>query len=153
MNKKGTKKLFFIPEDSVTKDYKINNIAVQFSTEEDDEILDELQNNVDFNDKLELKSINVELKKAKKEQILTQTKVLQQKLEQRKRALFKQWSQNFFQCFSNHFGKLKNIIVELHLNEEQVTKFNQMLDSCLNNMQLNLDSIWNEFNQQNIEEQ
>lgn len=149
MNDKGTKKLFWITEEKVTQQYKEDNIAYQ---KDSDQILQQLVQNVDLDaDDLQLQSINVQLKKARKEKILTETRFLQQKLEQRKKALFNEWSQKFFECFSNHFGRLKNYLIELHLNEQQIKTFNQILQSSLNNLQLNLDEIWNEFNTQKQE--
>lgn len=145
MNKKGTKKLFFIPEQKATKEYRELNIPAQHDEEQIDEVIEQLEDNVDFEDEAALQSINVQLKKARKQKILTETKYLEQKLEQRKKILFNQWSEKFFDCFSKHFAKLKNTIVELHLNEEQVKAFNQGLDNCLNNLQLNLDEIWSDF--------
>ena len=152
MNDKGTKKYFWITEDKVTQQYKEENIPQQKDV---DQILQQLNDNVDLDaDDLQLQSINVELKKARKDQILTKTKLLVERLQQRKKALFNEWSEKFFQCFSDHFGKLKNTIVELHLNEQQVKLFNQGLDKCLENLQINLDDIWNDFiNEQKQENQ
>ena len=141
-------KEFFIQEDDLTEEYKQNHLMQE---DTNDQILQQLVQNVDFTDDIQLQSINLDLKKARKEQILTQTKLIGQRLQQRKRQLYYNWSQRFFQCFSNHFGKLKNNIVELHLNEEQVGKFNQILETCLANMKLNLNQIWDEFKQQKQE--
>ena len=41
----------------------------------------------------------------------------------------------------------------MHLNEEQIKVFNQTLDNCLNNMQLDLNTIWNEFKEQKDEQE
>ena len=140
---------FFIQQDDLAQYYKDNHILQEDQT---DQILTQIADNVDFNaDDIQIQSINLDLKKARKEQILTQTKLIGQRLQERKRELYYEWSQRFFQCFSNHFGRLKNNIVELHLNEEQVNKFNQILDTCLNNMQLYLNQIWDEFKQQKQE--
>ena len=150
-NKRQKKKhrQFFIQEEDLTEYYRDNHLLQQ---EKNDQILDQLQGTVDFNsDEEQLQSINLDLKKARKEQILKQTKLIGQRLEQRKRELWYGWSQRFFECFRVHMGKLKNVIIELHLNEEQVNKFNQTLDTCLNNMQLNLNQIWGEFQDQKQE--
>lgn len=151
----GKKKLFFIDEDHLTETFKEDNLLQQ---QQNDDILNQLEQNVDFNapsdfvmDGDQMQSINMDLKKARKEKILRQTKLIEQRLSQRKRQLYYDWSQRFFECFSSCFGKLKNNIVELHLNEEQVIKFNQILDTCLNNMQINLNQIWDQFHQQKEE--
>ena len=140
----------FVPQDMCTEQFRAKNIPVQYDDEQDD-ILSQLQQNVDFTQDADLDSLNKDLKRARKQKILKETKLIEERLFQRKRQLFYNWSQRFFQCFSDHFGKLKNNIVELHLNEQQVTKFNQILDKCLDNMKINLDEIWNEFNQQKQE--
>ena len=141
----------FVPEDMCTEQFKAKNIPVEYDDEQD-QILEQLQDNVDFNEDADLDSLNKELKKARREKIIKETKLIEERLDERKKELFYDWSQRFFQSFADHFGKLKNNIVELHLNEEQVAKFNQILDNCLNNMQLNLDEIWNDFKDQKQEE-
>ena len=146
-NKK--RKQFFIQQDDLAQYYKDNHLLQQ---EQNDQILEQLAGNVDFNtDDIQMQSINLDLKRARKEQILTQTKLIGQRLQERKRQLYYDWSKRFFQCFSSHFGRLKNNIVELHLNEEQVSKFNQILSTCLSNMELNLNQIWEQFKQQKQE--
>lgn len=146
-------KFFFIQEDDLKEDYKQNCILVDEDDEEQpDQILTDLSQNVDFNaSDIQMQSINLDLKRARKQKILRETKLIQQRLGQRKRQLFYSWSQRFFECFSNHFGRLKNNIVELHLNEEQVNKFNTILDTCLKNMELNLNQIWDQFQHQKQE--
>lgn len=139
-------KQFFIPQSECTEQYRLKNIPVEEQI--DNDTLDELVANVDFNEDAQIDNLNKQLKKARIQKTLTDTKLLNQKLDQRKKLLFAQWSEKFFQQFSNHFGKLRNCIVQMHLNEAQVNKFNQTLDNCLNNLQLNLDNIWNQFNQE-----
>lgn len=153
MNKKTRQ--FFIPEEYCTDQFRQMNLPVEFKApdKEQKDILDQLQGNVDFTDQVQMQNLNVQLKKARKDQIKTQTKLLGQRLLQRKKELFYQWSERFFIAFADHFGKLKNNIVELHLNQEQVNKFNQLLDSCLNNLQCNLDEIYNQFKQQKEEKE
>lgn len=133
-----------------TEDYKSKNIPVEEQL--GNQVLDELVANVDFNQNTE-DDLATELKKARLGKILQDTKLIGEKLNQRKRQLYYDWSQKFFNQFAEHFGKLKNVITELHLNEEQVNKFNQTLDSCLNNLQLSLDNIWNDFQKEEKDEQ
>ena len=133
-----------------TEDYKSKNIPVEEQL--DSQVLDELVANVEFNQNSE-DDLTKQLKKARLGKVLADTKLIGEKLNQRKRQLYYDWSQKFFNCFAEHFGKLKNVITELHLNEEQVNKFNQTLDSCLNNLQLSLDNIWNDFQKEEKDEQ
>ena len=137
---------YFVPQFECTQDFKTKNIPCQQQVNSD--VLDQLAANVDFTSDAEDESLNRDIKKARLGKILTDTKLQSQKLEQRKRQLFNDWSERFFNSFADHFGKLKNMIIELHLNEQQVTKFNQCLDNCLQNLQLNLNQIWDEFKQE-----
>lgn len=128
-----------------TDDFKAKNIPVEEQLNSD--VLDQLVANVDFNNSTDQQSdeLNKALKRARLDKTLADTKLVGQKLEQRKRELFYDWSERFFNSFSEHFGKLKNVLVEMHLNEQQIKVFNQTLDKCLQNMQLDLNSIYQEF--------
>ena len=142
-------KQFFVPEFECTEQFRAKNIPCQEQL--DSNVLDELVQNVDFNSDQQNEELNKALKRARLDKTQAETKLVGEKLDQRKKQLFAEWSQKFFDQFSNHFGKLRNVLVELHLNEEQVAKFNQCLDNCINNLQLNLDNIWEEFNQEKEE--
>ena len=139
---------YFIPQFQCTEQFRAKNIPVEEQL--DNDTLDQLMANVDFNQK-EDDSLNRELKQARKDKILQQTKLIGQKLEQRKRLLFSQWSEKFFDSFADHFGSLKNNLISMHLNEQQIKTFNQCMDNCLNNLQLSLNQIWDDFNKEKQE--
>ena len=140
----GKKKQWFIPAQKLTDQAKQDLILSQ---EENDQILDELASNVDFNqqDDPELKQLNKQYKKAKIAKTKKDTAFLQQRLQRRKMQLYNQWSQRFFEVFADNFGKMKNCLVSMHLTQQQISVFNQTLENCLNNMQLSLTDIWNQF--------
>lgn len=140
---------FFVPEWQVTQQYKSKNIPCdeQLSSE----VLDQLAANVDFNTDVEDQSLNRQLKQARKEKILQETKLIGQRLQQRKKQLFNDWSERFFQSFSDHFGRLRNCLVQMHLNEEQIKIFNQTLEKCLQNMSLDLNKLYTEFKEEGEE--
>lgn len=145
LNRRGTNnhtRQFFVPQFQCTEDFKAKNIPVE--EEVDSDVLDQLASNVDFNQSGE-DSLNRELKQARKQKILQQTKLIGQKLQQRKKLLFSQWSERFFDSFANHFGKLRNCLVQMHLDQQQVKIFNQTLNCCLNNLQISLNQLWNDF--------
>ena len=147
----GKKKQWFVPAQYLTEQSKQDLILTE---ENEDQFLDQLAGSVDFNedeDDPQLAELNKQLKKARKDKIQKQTAFLQERLQRRKVELFNQWKEQFFECFADSFGRFKNELINLHLNEEQIATLNQSLDSCLKNMQLNLDNLWNEFN--NGEEQ
>lgn len=141
-------KQFFIPQFECTEDFRAKNIPVE--EELDDVTLDELVANVDFGNSVDQQTdeLNKALKRARLDKTQAETKLVGEKLDQRKKQLFAEWSERFFDQFSNHFGKLRNCLVQLHLNEQQVNKLNQTLDSCINNLQLSLNNIWEQFNSQ-----
>lgn len=136
---------YFIPQQMCTDQYRQNNIPVEEQI--GNSVIEQLASNVDFNQGDE-DSLSKQLKQARLEKIKTDTKLINQKLDQRKKLLFAEWSQKFYDQFSNHFGRLRNCLVNMHLNEQQIAKFNQTLDNCLNNLQLSLDTIWNDFTSQ-----
>ena len=137
---------YFIPQYQCTEDFKQKNIPVEEDL--DNPVIEQMASNVNFFDQQEDDSLTKQLKQARLQKIKSDTKLINQKLQQRKKLLFAQWSQKFFNQFANHFGKLRNVLVELHMNEEQVAKFNQCLESSLNNLQDNLDNIWNQFKEE-----
>lgn len=138
----GKKKQYFIPQTECTEEYLSKNIPAELDEED---ILNQLDSNVDFNQD-DHNQINIELKKARKEKIIRETKLLEEKLALRKRELFTEWSQNFFNVFADSFGKLRNTLINMHLNEEQISIFNDSLDHCINNLELHLSEVWTEFN-------
>ena len=148
----GKKKQWFIPAQYLTEQSKQDLILTE---ENDDQFLDELAGSVDFDsdeDDPELKELNKQLKKARKDKIQKQTAFLQQRLQRRKLQLYNEWTQRFFEVFADSFGPLKNSLISLHLNEQQVKMFNQTLDNCIQNMELKLNQIWQEFNKEQEKE-
>ena len=138
---------FFVPEWQVTQQYKSKNIPCdeQLSSE----VLDQLAANVDFT--ADDDDLSMQLKQARLQKIKTDTKLINEKLDERKKLLFNEWSQSFFQSFSDHFGKLRNCLVEMHLNEEQIKIFNETLEKCLQNMSLDLNKLYTEFKEEGEE--
>lgn len=154
LNRRGKNshnKQFFVPEWQVTDQYKSKNIPCQEQVGND--VLDQLVANVSFTEQTEQdNSLNDQYKRVKIEETKVRTKLQNQKLEERKKLLFAEWSEKFFNEFSNHFGKLRNALVNMRLNEEQVKVFNQTLQNCINNLQLSLDNIWQEFTKEEQDE-
>lgn len=144
----GKKKQWFIPAQYLNEQSKQDLILSQ---QQNDQILDELAGNVDFDsdeDDPQMKQLNKQYKKAKIAKTKKDTEVQQQRLQRRKLELYNQWSERFFQLFADSFGKFKNELINLHLNQEQIASLQQSLDNCLNNMQLGLVDIWNQFAKQ-----
>ena len=146
--KNGHTRQFFIPEWQTTEDFRSKNIPCQEQLNSD--ILDQLVSNVDFN--TDDDDLSKQLKQARLQKIKTDTKLINEKLDERKKLLFNEWSQSFFQSFSDHFGKLRNCLVQMHLNEQQIKIFNQTLEKCLQNMSLDLNKLYEEFKEENENE-
>ena len=141
----GKKKQWFIPAQYLTQQARQDLILTE---ENEDQFLDQLAANVDFSsdeDEPQMKQLNKQWKKAKIAKTKKDTAFLEQRLQRRKLELYNQWSERFFEVFADSFGRMKNCLVSMHLNQQQISVFNQTLDNCLNNMQLTLSDIWLEF--------
>ena len=147
LNRRGKNshtKQFFVPEWQVTDQYKSKNIPCQEQVGND--VLDQLVANVSFTEQTEQdNSLNDQYKRVKIEETKVRTKLQNQKLEERKKLLFRDWSERFFDKFASNFGFLRNCLVNMRLNEDQVKIFNETLDHCIDNLQLSLDQIWEDF--------
>ena len=88
---------------------------------------------------------NVDLNEARRKEIIVRTKYLEQKIEKKKNELFEEWSERFFQIFLKNFAKFKNTLIDLHLEEKQLKKLNENLDLALENMEIGLTEILNDY--------
>ena len=88
---------------------------------------------------------NVDLNEARRQEILMRTKYLSQKIEKRRLELFEEWSERFFMIFAKNFGKFKNTLIDLHLDEKQLKKLNENLDFALENMEEGLSDILTDY--------
>lgn len=150
--KNGHTRQFFVPQFQTSDDFRAKNIPVEMQLGND--VLDQIAANVNFTEQTEQdNSLNDQYKRVKIEETKVRTKHLNQKLDQRKKLLFAQWSEKFFNQFADNFGRLRNVLVAMHLSEEQVNVFNETLDHCLNNLQLSLDNIWNQFKNEDEEDE
>lgn len=155
----GKKKIYLIPVEDVINFNIVKDLLPIETNPEGNQILQQLESNVDFTqqsmDASELvkknREVNIQFKKAQINKIAQQIKILEQRLVKKKRDIFNQWSKQFFTSFSQHFIKLKNTIIQLHLSQDQVDKFNNMMDSCIGAMQVDLDNIWERFKQEHQE--
>lgn len=141
----GKKKQWFVPAQYLTQQSKQDLILTE---ENEDQFLDQLAANVDFSsdeDDPQMKQLNKQWKKAKIAKTKKDTAFLEQRLQRRKLELYNQWSERFFEVFVDSFGPLKNNLIALHLNQQQIQSFNKSLDNCIQNMELKLNQIWNEF--------
>ena len=96
--------------------------------------------------------LDSQLQAAQLEKTKVQTKALSEKLERHRQEIWNGWSQEFFECFSQSFAKLKNTFVSLQLDEEQLQTLNEALDSALSSMKDKLDFMYNDFMEKGLDD-
>ena len=148
----GKKKpLYFLTEEYFTDVYKKNNAEDLIELDDEDIDDENMINNIlgdiagSANNITNENPENVDLNEARRQEVIMRTKYLSQKIEKKKLELFEEWSERFFQIFSKNFGKFKNTLIDLHLEEKQLNKLNENLDLALENMEEGLNEILNEY--------
>ena len=147
----GKKKpLYFLTEEYFTEVYKKNNaedlIELDDENIDDENMINDILGDIaGNNNSLPIDPENVDLNEARRKEIIVRTKYLEQKIEKKKNELFEEWSERFFQIFSKNFAKFKNSLIELRLEEKQLKKLNENLDLALENMEIGLTEILNEY--------
>ena len=148
----GKKKpLYFLTEEYFTEVYKKNNAEDLIELDDEDIDDENMINNIlgdiagSANNITNENPENVDLNEARRQEVIMRTKYLSQKIEKKKNELFEEWSERFFQIFSKNFGKFKNTLIDLHLDEKQLKKLNENLDLALANLEEGLNEILNEY--------
>ena len=148
----GKKKpLYFLTEEYFTEVYKKNNTEDLIELDDEDIDDENMINNIlgdiagSANNITNENPENVDLNEARRQEVIMRTKYLSQKIEKKKLELFEEWTERFFQIFSKNFGKFKNTLIDLHLEEKQLKKLNENLDLALENMEEGLNEILNEY--------
>ena len=142
--------MYFLTEEYFTEVYRKNNAEDLIELDEED-ISDENMINDILGDitgsanNVQIDPENVDLNEARRKEIIVRTKYLEQKIDKKKNELFEEWSEKFFQIFSKNFAKFKNTLIDLHLDEKQLKKLNENLDLALENMEIGLTEILNEY--------
>ena len=93
-----------------------------------------------------------ELKTARLDKMRAETALLNEKLAARKEELFSEWSERFFSVFSESFAKFKNALIDIHLDEEQLSLLNEKLDTALKSMGDKLAEINTEWLAEDVED-
>ena len=144
----GKRKYYFLPTKYWDKHHKDEHIdeAILFNADEPEEIDDEkIIDEILTSDLENINNTNKELQEARKKEIVTRTKYLEQKIIDKKHELFAEWSERFFEVFQKSFQKFKNSLIELRLEEDKLNKLNENLDCALKNLEENLNTINNEY--------
>ena len=147
----GKKKpLYFLTEEYFTDVYKKNNTEDLIELDDEDIDDENMINNIlgdiaGSANNVQIDNENFDLNEARRQEVIMRTKYLSQKIEKKKLELFEEWSERFFQIFSKNFGKFKNTLIDLRLDEKQLKKLNENLDLALENMEEGLNEILNEY--------
>ena len=148
----GKKKpLYFLTEEYFTEVYKKNNaedlIELDDEDIDDENMINDILGDItgSANNITNENPENVDLNEARRQEVIMRTKYLSQKIEKKKLELFEEWSERFFQIFSKNFGKFKNTLIDLQLEEKQLSKLNENLDLVLENLKEGLNEILNEY--------
>lgn len=147
---KGKKKLeYFLPEDLITDIYKKNNNPhydeIDDNIDPDEAMVEDILGDITGDSDLSIDPDNIDLNEARRQEVIMRTKYLSQKIEKKKNELFAEWSERFFMIFSKNFAKFKNTLIDLHLEEKQLQKLNENLDLALENMEIGLTEILQEY--------
>lgn len=94
---------------------------------------------------------NDELTAARLDNLKARTALIEQKLAEQKQTIWNQWNEEFFDAFTEAFGKFKNELISLHLSEEQLNVLTTKLENALTIMQDKLDSMWSRFKNESEE--
>ena len=142
--------MYFVTEEYLSDIYKKNHADELIELDEEDisdeNMINDILGDIAGSDNnVQIDPENVDLNEARRQEILMRTKYLSQKIEKKKLELFEEWSERFFQIFSKNFGKFKNTLIDLHLEEKQLKKLNENLDLALENMEEGLNEILNEY--------
>ena len=147
---KGKRVEYFLPEKMMTAKYK--KYYADVMTEFDDEAQDVEEVIGDVTDGIEMLPNNSsEMLEAKLANIKARTALIEQKLEEQKQNIWNEWNAEFFETFAEAFAKLKNELISMHLNEEQINALNEKLDNAITLMKDKLDAMWNKFVTENEE--
>ena len=142
--------MYFVTEEYLSDIYK-NNHADELIELDEEDISDENMINDILGDiagsanNVQIDPENVDLNEARRQEVIMRTKYLSQKIEKKKNELFSEWSERFFMIFAKNFGKFKNTLIDLHLDEKQLKKLNENLDLALANLEEGLNEILNEY--------
>ena len=155
--KNGKFTYYFLPCSEWDQFHKQTVFDVQFAypdSEDEDEVVEEILNESSEPEKEEKdEGLNAKITEARRKEIITRTKYLEQKILDKKFELFSEWSERFYFVFAKSFQKFKNCLIELHLSDELLKKLNENLDCAIANLEENLNEIQKEYFTEEDEEE
>ena len=125
----------------------------QIETVEDkEESIEDILGNIDFSTMPGGEGELTVLQEARLKQIEARTKWIEQKLQKRKQEIYSEWCERFFHVFARQFSKFKNSLIDLRLEEKQLSKLKENLEFAISNMEDSLTEIFNEYMEAEDEE-
>lgn len=143
---------YFLPEKMMTAKYRKYYADVMQELDDDAEEVESILGDVSDTADILASSPSNELTEAKLDNLKARTALINEKLEQRKSELFSEWSEKFFEVFSNAFAKFKNDLISLHLTEEQLDNLTEKLELALKSMDDGITQINTEWMNSEAEE-
>lgn len=96
---------------------------------------------------------SADIQAARLEEIIARTKWINQKLDKKKQELYQEWSERFFLIFSREFSKFKNSLIDLRLEETQLSKLKENLEFAISNLEESLTEIYTEYMKEDEQEE
>jgi hypothetical protein len=121
--------------------------------EDPEETVEDILGNINFETMPGVDGELNQLQQARLGEVLARTKWIEQKLEKRKQELYQEWCERFFIVFAREFGKFKNSLIDLRLEDAQLTKLKENLEFAISNMEDSLMEIYDEYMAEEDEEE
>ena len=143
----------FLPEKYMLPAYK--EMYKDMMTEDEDEQAEEVEEVLGDLTKLgevEYTDPGSALVAARLDNLKARTAFINEKLVQRKQELFWEWSERFFNVFSDSFTRFKNALIDMHLSEEQLAVLTSKLELALKSMEDKLQQINDQWLNEDVED-
>ena len=150
--KEGKWPEYFLPEDNMTDTSKA---ALADCMEElpSDDVADIVEGILgDVTGQTFAATVEDQLQEARLANVKARTAMLGEKLERRKTELFSEWSQAFFEAFTEAFTKFKNELIALQLTEKQLSTLQEKLSLALQSLKDKLDFLEQDYAKDDKEE-
>lgn len=144
--KDGRYTKYFIPYEMLTEKAKKNMTARFEEVLDDDDAADIVEGILgDVTGQTFAATVEDQLQEARLANVKARTAMLGEKLERRKTELFSEWSQAFFEAFTEAFTKFKNELIALQLTEEQLSTLQEKLSLALQSLKDKLDFLEQDY--------
>lgn len=151
MELRDGKKLYGVPLEKMTANAR-EFYSGQTEEIEVEESIEDILGDISFTTPVPGIDGSADIQAARLEEIIARTKWINQKLDKKKQELYQEWSERFFFIFSREFSKFKNSLIDLRLEETQLSKLKENLEFAISNMEDSLTEIFNEYMKEDEQE-